>query len=212
MVVGDILSGVGRVTTVKLARTQVLVVGVVVEVITVRHVLAPCTSVGGDRIGDNQLGQAGARTVGVHLLNDEGLDDASLGGVVDLGPVNPVEATACGIRSGRSLTGRRGGLEGGLLRGVECGLRVGEGSSQLGLTGGVHGGSRRAACGRGGVARQKRIVFSGDATFRPRQGVAERVAARCISLSKGGDHDEGSCDCGRSKDHGRVCTSELERH
>ena len=212
VVVGDVLSGVGRVATVELARTEVLVVGVVVEVVTVRHVLAPCTSVGGDRIGDNKLGQASARTVGVHLLNDEGLDDARLGGVIDLGPVNPVEATACSICCGRSLTGRRGGLKGSLLRGLERGLRVGEGNSQLGLTGRVQGGSRRVTRGRGGIARQKRIVFSGDATLRPRQGVAESVAGRRVSLSEGGDHDEGSGNCGCSEDHGRVCTSELERH
>ena len=212
MVVGDVLSGVGRVATVELARTEVLVVGVVVEVVTVRHVLAPCTSVGGDRIGDNKLGQASARTVGVHLLNDEGLDDARLGGVIDLGPVNPVEATACNICCGRSLTGRYGGLKGSLLRGLERGLRVGEGSSQLGLTGRVHGGCRRMTRGGCGIARQKRIVFSGDATFRPRQGVAESVAGRRVSLSEGGDHDEGSCNRGRSENHGRVCTSELERH
>ena len=212
MVVGNVLAGVGRVSTVELARTEVLVVGVVVEVVTVRHVLAPRASVGGDRIGDNQLGQASVRTVGIHLLNDEGLDNARLGGVIDLGPVNPVEATACGICCGRSLTGRRGGLEGSLLRGLECGLRVGEGSSQLGLTGRVKGGSRRVTRGRGGIARKKRIVFSGDATFCPRQGVAESVAGRRVSLSEGGDYDEGSGNCGCSEDHGRVCTSELERH
>ena len=93
-----------------------------------------------------------------------------------------------------------------------CGLRVGEGGSQLGLTGRVKGGSRRVTRGRGGIARKKRIVFSGDAAFRPRQGVAESVAGRRVSLSEGGDHDEGSGNCGCSEDHGRVCTSELERH
>lgn len=137
------------------------------EVVAVRHVFAPRASVGGHRIGDNQLGQASVRTVGVHLLNDENLDDACLGGVIDLGPVNPVEATACGIPCGRSLTGGGGGLKGSLLRSLECGLRIGEGSSQLGLTCRILGGSRRVACGRGCVARQERIVFSSDATFCP---------------------------------------------
>ena len=212
VVVGNVLTGVGRVTAVELADAEVLVVRVVVEVVAIRHVLAPRASVGGHRIRNNQLGQASVCSVGVHLLNDEGLDDARLGGVVDLGPVNPVEATARGISRGRSLTGGRGGLKGALLRSLECGLRIGEGSSQLGLTGGVQGGSRRVTRGRGGVARQKRIVFSGDAAFRPRQGVAERVAGRRISLSEGGDDDEGSRDRGCSEDHGRVCTSELERH
>ena len=212
MVVGDVLTGVGRVTAVELARAEVLVVRVVVEVITVRHVLAPRASVGGHRIGDNQLGQASVGSVGVHLLNDESLDDARLGGVVDLGPVDPVEATARSIRCRRSLTGGRCGLKGTLLRSLECSLRIGEGSSQLGLMGGVQGGSRRVTRGCGGVARQKRIVFSGDTTFHPRQGVAERVAGRRVSLSETGDDDEGSCDRGCSEDHGRVRTSELERH
>lgn len=212
MVVGDVLSGVGRVATVEHTRTEVLIDGVVVEVVTVRHAPAPCTSVGGDCIGNNQLGQASARSVGVHLLDDERLDDASLGSVVDLGTVNPVEATADGIRSGRGLTGRRGGIKDGLLCRLECGLRVCKGRAQLGLTGRVHGGCRRMTRGGCGIARQKRIVFSADAPFRPRQSISERVAARCVSLSEGGDYDEGSCDRGRGEDHGRVCTSELERH
>ena len=212
VVVGNVLTGVGRVTAVELADAEVLVVRVVVEVVAIRHVLAPRASVGGHRIRNNQLGQASVCSVGVHLLNDEGLDDARLGGVVDLGPVNPVEATACGIRSGRGLTGRRGGLEGTLLRSLECGLCIGESSSQLGLTRGIQGGRRRVTRCRGGVARQKRIIFSGDATFCPRQCIAESVAGRRVSFSEGGDDDEGSCNRGRSEDHGRVCTSELERH
>ena len=134
VVVCDVLAGVGRVTAVKLADAEVLAVRVVAEVVAVRHVFAPRASVGDHRIGDNQLGQASVRTVGVHLLNDESLDDACLGGVIDLGPVNPVEATACGIPCGRSLTGGGGGLKGSLLRSLECGLRIGEGSSPLGLT------------------------------------------------------------------------------
>ena len=212
MVVGDVLTGVGRVTAVELADAEVLVVRVVVEVIAVRHVLAPRASVGRHRIRNNQLGQASVRSVGVHLLNDESLDDARLSGVVDLGPVDPVEATARSIRCRRSLTGGRCGLKGTLLRSLECSLRIGEGGAQLGLTGGIQGGSRGVTRGRSGIACQKRIVFSGDATFRPQQDVAERVAGRRVSLSEGGDDNERSCDRGCSEDHGRVCTSELERH
>ena len=212
VVVGDVLTGVGRVTAVELACAEVLVVRVVAEVIAVRHVLAPRTSVGGHRVRDNQLRQASVGSVGIHLLNHESLDDARLGGVVNLGPVNPVEAAARSIRRGRSLTGGGGGLKGALLRSLERSLRIGEGGAQLGLTGGIQGGSRRVTRGHGGVARQKWIVFSGDATFRPQQDVAERVAGRRVSLSEGGDDNERSCDRGRSEDHGRVCTSELERH
>ena len=212
VVIGDVLTGVGRVTAVELADAEVLVVRVVVEVIAIRHVLAPRASVGRHRIRNNQLGQASVRSVGIHLLNDESLNDARLGGVVDLGPVNPVEAAARGIRRGRSLTGGRGGLEGALLRSLECSLRIGEGGAQLGLTGGIQGRSRGVTRGSGSIAREKRIVFSGDATFRPRQCVAESIAGRRVSLSEGGNDDEGSGDRGRSEDHGRVCTSELERH
>ena len=212
VVVGDVLSGIGRIATVELTRAEALVLRVMTEGITVRHVLAPRASIGGDRIGDNQFRQAGVRSIGVHLLNEKSFDNASLGVVVDLRPVNPVEATADGIRSGRSLTSRGGGLEGTLLRSLECGLCIGESSSQLGLTRGIQGGRRRVTRCRGGVARQEGVVFSSDAPFCARQGIAERVTAGSVPLREGGDNNEGCCDRGRSENHGRMCASELERH
>jgi len=127
VVVGDVLSIGHGVRTVESALPQVLVRLIVAEVVAVGHVLAPRASIGSDRVRHDNLGQASAGAVGIHLLNDESLDDLGLGVVVNLGPVNPVEATADGIRSGRSLTSRGGGLENCLLRGLPGSLRVGQG-------------------------------------------------------------------------------------
>ena len=212
VVVGDVLSGIGRIATVELTRAEALVLRVMTEGITVRHVLAPRASIGGDRIGDNQFRQAGVRSIGVHLLNEKSFDNASLGVVVDLRPVNPVEATADGIRSGRSLTSRGGGLKNCLLRGLQRSLRVGKGCTQLGFAGRVQCGSRGIACSCRGIARQEGVVFSSDAPFCARQGIAERVTAGSVPLREGGDNNEGCCDRGRSENHGRMCASELERH
>ena len=213
VVVGNVLARVGRVPTVKLARTEVLVVGVMAEVVRVGHVLAPRTRIRRHGVRNDQLGQAGIRTVGVHLLNDERFNDASLGGIINLRPVNPVEAMVSrGRRSGSSVTGRRGGLERSLLSGLEDRLSVSQSCTKLSLTRRIGGRNRGVARGCSGVAGKQRVIFRGNATFRTGQRVAECILGRRRPLSEGRDNNKGCRDRRGGENHRGVGASELERH
>ena len=84
VVVGDVLASVARFASVERHAVPVLEDRIMVKVVSVGHVLAPPTRVGGQRVRHDQLRQARVGTVGVHLLNDEGLNDLSLGVIVNL--------------------------------------------------------------------------------------------------------------------------------
>ena len=176
VVVGNILTGVGRVAAIELARTEVLVIGVMIEVVRVGHVLAPRARIRGHGIGDDQFGESRVRTVGIHLLNDEGFDDTRLRSVINLRPVHPVEATIsrCGRRD-RSITSRGTGLSRCLLSSIEGCLSVCQSRAELSFTRRIGGGSGGISSGRSGVAGEQGVVFSGDAPLSPGQGVAERI-------------------------------------
>ena len=212
VVVGDVLSIGHGVRTVESALPQVLVRLIVAEVVAVGHVLAPRASIGSDRVRHDNLGQASAGAVGIHLLNDEGLDDLGLGVVVNLGPVNPVETAINGRVSGGTVTDRGIGLLGALLSSLKRGLRVGEVLAQLSLALRVSSGARRGARGGGSVLREQRVVLGVDASVGTNEGAAERIIGGAVSLSQGGDHNEGRCDRGGSEHHRRVSAGELERH
>ena len=190
VVVGDVLSIGHGVRTVESALPQVLVRLIVAEVVAVGHVLAPRASIGSDRVRHDNLGQASAGAVGIHLLNDEGLDDLGLGLVINLGPVNPVEtAVNSSVRSGRisdggGITDRGAGLLGILLGGLQGGLSVGEVLTKLSLTLRVGLVIGRIARGRVGVLGEQRGVLSSDASVCAREGCAEGILGGMVSLGQ----------------------------
>ena len=213
VVVGNVLARVGRITTIKLARTEVLVVGVMIEVVRVGHMLAPRTRIRGHSVGNNQLRQTSIRAVSVHLLNDECFNDARLGGIVDLRPVNPVEAAiGRGRRCGSGIASRGSGLERRLLSGLEGSLSISQSCTKLSLTRRIGGRNRGVARSCSGIAGEQRVIFCSDATFRTGQRVAECVLGRRRPLSEGRDHNEGCRNCRGGKNHRGMGASELERH
>ena len=162
--------------TVELARTEVLIVGVMIEIVRVGHMLAPRARIRGHSVRNNQLRQASVRTVSIHLLNDERFNDARLGGIVDLRPVNPVEAAiGRGRRCGSGIASRGSGLERRLLSGLEGRLSISQSCTKLSLARRIGGGNRGAACRCSSVAGKQRVIFRGNAAFRTGQRVAERI-------------------------------------
>ncbi len=151
------------------------------------------------RIGDNQLGQASVRTVGIHLLNDRGprIMRAWWRHIIDLGPVNPVEATACGIQGGAVSPADVVGSRAACCADSSAGLRAGEAARSSSDS---RAGPRRESVtrGRGGIACKKRIVFSGDATAAPDRRCRKRRWSSRF-LSEWWDYDEGSGNCGCSE-------------
>ena len=213
-VVGDVLARVVRRGAVQALRPEVPELGVVVEVVIDRHVLGPGARVGGQGVGDDQRRQARVGAVGVHLLDDEGLDDLRLGGVVDLRPVDPADAPG---RLGRGLGGRRlRGRSGSGLRGLQRRLGVGEGLAQLRLggrgpaVGGVAGGGLR---GDGvGVGAEGGVVLAIDPPMRGEQRGAHGIGRGRAVLGEGGDDDEGGRHCSRCGDDRHVRARQLEGH
>ena len=213
VVVGNVLARVRRITTIKLARTEVLVVGVMIEVVRVGHMLAPRARIRGHSVRNNQLRQASIRTVSIHLLNDERFNDARLGGIVDLRPVNPVEAAiGRGRRCGSGITSRGSGLERRLLSGLKSRLSISQSCTKLSLARRIGGGNRGVACRCSSVAGKQRVIFRGNTAFRTGQRVAERILGRRRPLSEGGDNNEGCCYCRGGENHRGMGASELERH
>ena len=212
MVVGDVLTGVGGVATIKLASTEVLVIGIVIKVVRVGHVLAPRARICSHGIGDDQLGQPRVRTVGIHLLNDEGFDDTRLGSVVNLRPVHPVEATIGrrGRRDGRAIS--RVGLGRRLPSSIKGRLGIGQSRTEFGFTRRIGSGGRGISSSCSGVAGEQGVVFSGDSPLSTRQRVAECVLRRARPLGQRGDNDEGCRDCRGGENHRGMGASELERH
>ena len=147
-----------------------------IEVVRVGHVLAPRACIRGHGIGDDQFGQSRVRTVGIHLLNDEGFNDTRLRRVINLRPVHPVEATIsrCGRRD-RSMTSRGTRLSRCLLSSIKGRLSVCQSRTKLGFTRRIGGRSGGISSGRSSVAGEQGVVFSGDAPLSPGQRVAERI-------------------------------------
>ena len=84
VVVGNIFACVARFASIERHAVPVLEDRIMVKVVGVGHMLAPPTRVGGQRVRNDQLRQARVGPVGVHLLNDKGLNDLSLGVIVNL--------------------------------------------------------------------------------------------------------------------------------
>ena len=217
-VVSDILAAATHAGTIDIAITRLTCSRIMLEGIGIGHVLAPRTSFRGHSVRHDQLGQTSVGAVGIHLLNDEGLDDLGLGLVIDLGPINPVKtAVNVGIRSGGiagggSIADRGVGLLSALLGGLQGSLSVGEVLTKLSLTLRVGLVTGRVARSRVGVLGEQRVVLSSDASVCASEGRAEGILGGMVSLGQRGDHNEGCRDRGGGEHHRGVSAGELERH
>ena len=218
VIVGDIFSSRHGICSVESPLPHVLVGLIMLERIGIGHVLAPRASIASNGVRHDQLGQTSVGAVGIHLLNDEGLNDLGLGLVIDLGPINPVKtAVNVGIRSGGiarcgSIADRGVGLLGILLGGLQSGLSVGEVLTKLSLTLRVGLVTGRLARDRVGVLGEQRVVLSSDASVCASEGRAEGILGGMVSLGQRGDYNEGCRDRGGGEHHRGVSAGELERH
>ena len=160
------------------------------ERIGIGHVLAPRASIDSNGVRHDQLGQANVGAVGIHLLNDEGLNDLGLSLVIDLGPINPVKtAVNSSVRSGRisgggSIADRGIRLLGILLGSLQGGLSVGKVLTKLSLTLRVSLVTGRIARSRVGILGEQRVVLSSDASVCAGEGRAEGILGGVVSLGQ----------------------------
>ena len=190
VVVGDIFSSRHGICSVESSLPHVLVGLIMLERIGIGHVLAPRASIDSNGVRHDQLGQANVGAVGIHLLNDEGLNDLGLSLVIDLGPINPVKtAVNSSVRSGRisgggSIADRGIRLLGILLGSLQGGLSVGKVLTKLSLTLRVGLVTGRIARSRVGILGEQRVVLSSDASVCAGEGRAEGILGGVVSLGQ----------------------------